>query len=194
MAEAATSFGDLLRQHRLAAGLTQASLAERSGLSVHGIQKLERGATHPYRDTTQRLSRALLLSGSDQARFTVAARPAPRQQTPNPSVPTATLNTSRHNLPIPTTTFVERPGEIECVVKRLREAHLLTITGSGGCGKTRLVLEVARKQVDEFVDGFWFVDLAPLADASLVAQRARAPLACPRSRAARPSTTDRPSS
>jgi transcriptional regulator with XRE-family HTH domain len=43
------TFGELLRRHRQAAGLTQQELAERAGLSVHGIQKLERGATHPYR-------------------------------------------------------------------------------------------------------------------------------------------------
>src|SRR6266852_4612353 len=53
------TFGDLLRQHRLAAGLTQQALAEQAGLSEHGIQKLERGVTHPYRDTLQRLLGAL---------------------------------------------------------------------------------------------------------------------------------------
>jgi transcriptional regulator with XRE-family HTH domain len=52
-------FGELLRQHRLAAGLAQESLAERAGPSEHGIQKLESGATHPYRDTAERLIRAL---------------------------------------------------------------------------------------------------------------------------------------
>jgi transcriptional regulator with XRE-family HTH domain len=45
------TFGDLLRKHRLAAGLTQEGLADHAGLSAHGIQKLERGVTHPYRDT-----------------------------------------------------------------------------------------------------------------------------------------------
>jgi DNA-binding XRE family transcriptional regulator len=49
------SFGDLLRTHRLKLGLTQEGVTERAGLSVHAIQKLERGATHPYRDTTNRL-------------------------------------------------------------------------------------------------------------------------------------------
>src|SRR5262249_35251614 len=49
------NFGDLLRKHRLASGLTQEMLAERAGLSAHGIQKLERGVTRPYRDTAQRL-------------------------------------------------------------------------------------------------------------------------------------------
>jgi transcriptional regulator with XRE-family HTH domain len=56
-----TTFGDLLRQHRLAPGLTQEALAERAGLSVHGIQKLERGATRPYRDTAQHRCRAFRL-------------------------------------------------------------------------------------------------------------------------------------
>ena len=46
-ADSTTAFGALLRQHRVAAGLTQEALAERAGLSVYGIQKLERGTTHP---------------------------------------------------------------------------------------------------------------------------------------------------
>ena len=65
-------FGDLLRQYRLAAGLTQEGLAERAGLSVHGIQKLERGATHPFRDTASRLERALQLEQDDRARLLAA--------------------------------------------------------------------------------------------------------------------------
>lgn len=73
-------FADLLRQHRLAAGLTQEALAERSGLSVHGIQKLERAVTHPYRDTTRRLIDALGLTGEARAEFEAAARPAPRRR------------------------------------------------------------------------------------------------------------------
>ncbi len=54
---APAAFGELLRQHRLAAGMTQEGLAEQAGLSVHGIQKLEGGATHPYRDTAERVDR-----------------------------------------------------------------------------------------------------------------------------------------
>jgi DNA-binding XRE family transcriptional regulator len=56
------SFGELLRHHRAVAGLTQEALAERAGMSVYGIQKLERGLTHPYRDTARRLAFALGLS------------------------------------------------------------------------------------------------------------------------------------
>jgi len=79
-----TSFGDLLRQFRFAAGLTQEALAERAALSVHGIQKLERGATRPYRDTLQRLTLALQLPPHDEGRFKAAAQPAPRRKQARP--------------------------------------------------------------------------------------------------------------
>ena len=72
---APSTFGDLLRDHRQAAGLTQQQLAERAGLSVHGIQKLERGATHPYRDPAQRLIAALQLEADDKSSFEARLRP-----------------------------------------------------------------------------------------------------------------------
>src|SRR5205809_6359712 len=78
-------FRDLLRQHRMAAGLTQEALAERAGLSVHGIQKLERGATRPYRDTSNRLIDALGLTGEARRQFETAAAPGPRRRaSPSP--------------------------------------------------------------------------------------------------------------
>jgi transcriptional regulator with XRE-family HTH domain len=144
------SFGELLRQHRLAAGLTQENLAERAGLSVHGIHKLERGLTHPYRDTAQRLIAALQLAAADEARLRTAARPAPRRQRPHPTAPEVGSGTIRTNLPIPMTSFVPRAGEIARVTEMLHSHRLMTITGSGGCGKTRLALEVARELVETF--------------------------------------------
>src|SRR6266699_1331282 len=128
---APSTFGDLLRHYRQAAGLTQAGLAERAGLSVHGIQKLERGATHPYRDTARRLELALQLASDDQARLRAAVLPGRRHEPPPP--PDAG-GARRHNVPIPTTRFVARAGEIERVMQRPDEARLLTITGAGGCG------------------------------------------------------------
>jgi transcriptional regulator with XRE-family HTH domain len=108
---ATTAMGELLRQHRLAAGLTQESLAERAGLSMHGIQKLERGASRPHRDTVQRLIAALQLGGSAEARFKTAAQPAPRRREPH-RTPKQGDEPTRHNLPIPTTSFVARAGEL----------------------------------------------------------------------------------
>ena len=136
---------------------------------MHGIQKLESGATHPYRDTADRLIRALQLRDQDQARFKLAARPAPRR--PQPQPPTAvTSEAARTNLPISATSFVARTGELDRLKQRLQAHRLLTLTGSGGCGKTRLALEVARQLESQFADGVWLIELAPLTDASLVAQ------------------------
>ncbi len=154
-----TTFGDLLRHHRQAAGLTQQELAERAGLSVHGIQKLERGATRPYRDTAQRLIVALQLEANDRSRFQAAVAPMRRHGATTP------LNTSgeiRHNLPSPTTSLVGREGAIHEITRRLGETRLLTLTGVGGCGKTRLALEVARTLVERYSNGVWLVELGPL--------------------------------
>jgi predicted ATPase len=66
--------------------------------------------------------------------------------------------------------FVERQKERAEVKRLLEDTRLLTLTGSGGCGKTRLALAVAGELVDRFEDGVWLVELAPLADPSLVPQ------------------------
>jgi non-specific serine/threonine protein kinase len=83
---------------------------------------------------------------------------------------------TRTNLPISATTFVARVGEIERVKERLGDGRLLTLSGSGGCGKTRLALEVARRLESDFVDGVWLVELAQLTDPELVVQAVAAAL------------------
>src|SRR5215813_2315141 len=107
-------FGLLLRDARLAAGLTQEALAERAGLSVHGIQKLERGVTRPYRDTVERLLAALPLSVDNQGELRTAAGVASRV----PRFPTL-AKVARHNLPIPVTSLIGREQELGEVVRRL---------------------------------------------------------------------------
>ena len=104
----AATFGDLLRRHRLAAGLTQEALAERAGLSVHGVQKLERGATHPYRDTAQRLVQALQLAPEELVLLRAAVLPVRRHTTRRPQ---ATDGAARHNLPIAISSFIGREQE-----------------------------------------------------------------------------------
>src|SRR5262249_37649449 len=81
----AATFGDLLRQLRKATGLTQAELAERAGLSVRGLNDLERGARRtPRRDTVVLLAGALGLAGEERAAFVAAAR---RADTPPAATP-----------------------------------------------------------------------------------------------------------
>jgi non-specific serine/threonine protein kinase len=160
------TFGELLRYHRHAAGLTQSELAERAGLSVHGVQKLEHDVTRPYRDTVQRLVVALDLSGEDRVRFEAAGAPVPRRQAPfnGPG-----SDAARHNLPLETTSFLGRQQELMEVKRQLAEARLLTLTGVGGCGKTRLALELGRQVVDRYPNGVWLIELGPLAEPDLVA-------------------------
>lgn len=95
------------------------------------------------------------------------------------SLPDVGPGRDRHNLPLPMTSFVARAGELGKLEWFLRESCLVTITGAGGCGKTRLALEVARAHVDRFADGVWLVELASLADASLVTQTIAATLGIP---------------
>jgi non-specific serine/threonine protein kinase len=164
-----TTFGELLRQHRQAAGLTQQALAELAGLSVHGIQKLERGATTPYRDTARRLSAALQLNSDAQSRFQEAVSPVRRHG--SAALVSTPSNGAPHNLPVPVTSLVGREAAMRQIEHLLATTRLLTLTGIGGCGKTRLALEVGRMLLDHYPDGVWLVELGPLADPALVTAR-----------------------
>ena len=73
-----------------------------------------------------------------------------------------------NNLPVPTTHFIGRSKELK-QVKRLLDGHrLVTLLGPGGCGKTRLAIELARQSADQFSEGVWFVGLAPLTNPELI--------------------------
>jgi len=76
----------------------------------------------------------------------------------------------RTNLPVPLTSFIGREKEIDEVLNLLEEKRLLTLTGSGGVGKTRLAIEATNKILSEYEDGIWWVDLVSMTDPSLVPQ------------------------
>jgi predicted ATPase/DNA-binding CsgD family transcriptional regulator len=160
-------FGELLREHRLAAGLTQEALAERAGLSVYGIQKLERGVTRPYRDTIQRLVSGLRLAPEAETRFRTAGRPAPRQRSDRAAAPASTRQLV--NFAPDLTSFVGRENELAGLADRLRTVRLLTLVGPGGVGKTRLATRLAARLVDCYADGACLIELANLSDAHMVA-------------------------
>jgi predicted ATPase/class 3 adenylate cyclase len=72
------------------------------------------------------------------------------------------------NLPVRLTSFVGREREVEDITKLLQSARLVTLTGPGGTGKTRLALRVASQLLERFTDGVFFVELAPVTDPHLV--------------------------
>jgi predicted ATPase/DNA-binding SARP family transcriptional activator/DNA-binding CsgD family transcriptional regulator len=90
----------------------------------------------------------------------------PEEETPSSPAGAA----RRHNLPLVRTSFIGRERECLEVKRLLAMTRLLTLTGTGGCGKTRLALEVARELVGAYPDGVWLVELASLSEAELVPQ------------------------
>lgn len=87
------------------------------------------------------------------------------------------LDALPNNLPIQLTSFIGRERERAEVKRLLATTRLLTLAGAGGCGKTRLALQVAAEMLEQFADGVWVVELAPLSDPSLVSQTVASALA-----------------
>ncbi len=88
---------------------------------------------------------------------------------PSDFPPLKSLNVSSNNLPIQLTSFIGREKEITEVRQALSEHRLVTLTGPGGSGKTRLALQVATEVIEHFREGVFFVALASIADSGLVA-------------------------
>lgn len=170
------TFAALLRRYRQAAGLTREELAERAHLSVRGITDLERGERRaPRKDTVHLLAEALALRAPDHALFVATARRQvgtiadPSQDADgHPGAPLSAPG--RSNLPLIRTSFVGRRQEQAIVAQMLAATGLVTLTGAGGCGKTRLALQVAATLQSAYPDGVWLVELAALGDTTLVSQ------------------------
>ncbi len=165
------SFGQTLRRLRQTAGLSQEDLAERAGLTSAAVGALERGERrYPYPHTLRALANALDLSPEDQATFFMSA---PKRHAPGDERTSGALQEAHRRFaqpPRPLTPLVGRAQDSAIVVGLLRfgGARLVTLTGPGGVGKTRLAIEVAERLQNAFVDGLAWVDLAPLRESDLV--------------------------
>jgi predicted ATPase/DNA-binding SARP family transcriptional activator len=179
--------GARLEELRLAAveGRLEADLAAGSHAEVTGeLEQLVR--EYPLRERLWRLLMLALYRGGRQADALAAYQraravlagelglePGPelreleravlRQEVPPPAP-----QWGRHNLPAPLTSFVGREQDLALVGKLVGEARLVTLTGAGGSGKTRLAVEFAAGVVERFPDGVWLAELAGLSDPSLV--------------------------
>jgi predicted ATPase/DNA-binding SARP family transcriptional activator/DNA-binding CsgD family transcriptional regulator len=101
----------------------------------------------------------------------ISADRAPLWETPSLGSPSKKQpDAGKHNLPAARTSFVGREREIVESKRELAMTRLMTFTGMGGSGKTRLALEVARDLVGAYADGVWLVELAPLSEGKLVPQ------------------------
>jgi predicted ATPase/transcriptional regulator with XRE-family HTH domain len=177
-----TRFGDLLRRLRLAADLSQEELAERAGLSTQAISALERGVRRaPYRHTLDALATALGLSAPDRTSLLAAAqrrRGNRSEDAAGPQVAVAPLPAVAITVAPAASPAPGKPGagligrevafaEVVALVRHAG-ARLLTITGPGGVGKTRLALAVAATLGSAFTGGTAIVPLADLREPSQV--------------------------
>jgi transcriptional regulator with XRE-family HTH domain len=165
-------FGDWLKLRRNELDLTQAELAQRAGCSVPALRKIESGDRRPSKQLAGLLAKSLEIPTEDQTTFIRVARgesnierlPPPTYATP--SANKATIKTSRSpgNLPSMLNPFIGRELELTALGQLLCDprCRLLTLTGPGGIGKTRLAIEVARCHKDLFPDGIWLIPLTPL--------------------------------
>ena len=165
----AKAFGELLRQYRTAAGFSQEHLAELAHLSAESIGALERGIRRaPYRETVALISKALRLDDIARAELEAAAQRGRARGTRGEDADRERPST--RNLPLQSTSFVGREQDIATVVALLNENRLVTITGSGGVGKTRAVIEVAARLPEDRWPNIRFVDLSQLTESTLVAR------------------------
>jgi predicted ATPase/DNA-binding CsgD family transcriptional regulator len=154
--------------------LSQSGLARALGVAPNTIARWERGEqriSNPERVSAavRQLERAHAGSSVTEAGHasttTAWSVGSPRRQ--------------QHNLPTQLSRFIGRQHELAEVHRLLRGTRLLTLTGTGGIGKTRLALEVARDFIKDYPDGVWLIELGPIGDPLLVAQAVATVLGIP---------------
>jgi predicted ATPase/transcriptional regulator with XRE-family HTH domain len=163
-------FGEMLRAFRVRAGMSQEALAEASGVSVRTISDLERGQRpSAHLETVRLLASALDLSSDERRRLIESARPVGPVSA---SSSRTRIGESRWSasIPAPATPLVGRASELDELVAALgaRTGEIVTLTGPGGVGKTRLAIEVAHRLAPAYADGAAFVELATVTQAELV--------------------------
>jgi predicted ATPase/transcriptional regulator with XRE-family HTH domain len=169
------SFGYWVRRQRKALDLTQHTLARRVGCALVTIRKIESDSRRPSRQMAERLAEQLAIPPDERVLFMQCAS---GERSPLhlalPKLPFAapgsTMQQWRTNLPAQVTVLVGRESEVAavCALLRCTDIRLVTLTGPGGVGKTRLGLQVATDLASEFVDGVYFVSLAPIREPDLV--------------------------
>ncbi len=166
MSDAAT-LGHWLKQRRRALGLTQEQFAQRIPCAPETIRKLEGGSRRASKNLADRLATCLHLTGEERDTF---VRVALGVTVSAPALITPAI-ARRTNLLAPPTSLIGRELELSAIRVQMdrAEVRLLTLVGPPGIGKTRLSQEVARRVLDDFPDGVFFVALAALHDPGLIA-------------------------
>jgi predicted ATPase/DNA-binding XRE family transcriptional regulator len=155
------SFGSWVKRRRRSLALTQPELAERTGCSVSLIFKIEADQRRPSRQVAELLAHHLEIPPDQRELFLKVARQDKAIDGLESLSPPPVSQPSQINLPLPLTSLVGREHELDAILHQIQDpaCRLLTLTGPGGVGKTRLALEVAHRLQDSFQHGICFVSL-----------------------------------
>ena len=157
--------------------LTREDLAGRIGCAAVTLYKIESDERRPSKQIAELLAEFLNIPPAEHTAFIQFAR----AETIESSVPWGTPFHPPTNLPAQPTLLIGRDEDVVAIGKRLRrdESRLLTLVGPPGIGKTRLALQVASEALDNFTDEVFFIALAPISDANLVATTIASTLGVP---------------
>lgn len=170
---AEVSFGEWLKRRRRAEGWTQKQLARQINCSISALRKMESEERRPSTQVVERLAEVFKIPQEERKSFLRFAR-GDWQAFSGGETEEAPWRVSRvaprSNLPASITSFIGREKEQVEIVKLINNHRLITLTGSGGVGKTRLSLKVGGQVLGDYANGVWLVELASLNDPALLSQ------------------------
>jgi predicted ATPase/transcriptional regulator with XRE-family HTH domain len=166
------SFGNWVRRRRKALDLTQQELAKKVGCSLSAIFKIESDERRPSRQIAELLARYLEIPSEQYDLFLKVARREKGFDQLEAVPPLSGLELApisqplKTNLPFALTSLIGREHELHTIIQQIQDpiCRLLTLTGPGGVGKTRLAIEVARRMQMNFKDDVYFISFAGVAD------------------------------
>jgi len=160
-------FGTWLRSRRRLLDLTQQALADQASCARITVRRIESGALKPSRELTLILLEKLAIPEVERLQWTLFARGLS-------GLPTRTdasfADNPLTNLPVFLTTFIGREKEQAEIIELISKYRLVTLTGSGGVGKTRLAVKVGEQLLADYENGVWLAELASLNNPELLPQ------------------------
>jgi predicted ATPase/DNA-binding XRE family transcriptional regulator len=160
------SFGHWLRKQRRTLDLTRQAFANQVGCAEVTLRRIEAGTLRPSKELANILLEKLSIPEVQRPQWISFARGLT-------GIPTQTSLSSKKqksNLSAPLTSFIGREKEQADVIRLLGKRRLVTLTGSGGVGKSRLSVKVGEQILENYADGVWFVEMASLSDPAQLAQ------------------------
>jgi predicted ATPase len=161
------TFGSWLRKQRRMQDITRQALADQAGCAEITLRRIENGTLKPSKELTSILLEKLGIPEHERPQLVQFARGLTEHPERPVSPSPAKLLT---NLPALLTTFIGRENERAEIIQALNKHRLVTLTGSGGVGKTRLAIEVGGQTLGNYANGVWLAELASLNDPTLLPQ------------------------